>query len=110
MYTRTGVLTAGGHAVHRVRAPEGAKEEPQRKTDLVAIIERYQDIAAHMHKTAIAPRGDKFLWGCSCGSYGIAHEPGRRSAELVAMKHTLDKAQEMYETLEGHKPGENDGQ
>jgi hypothetical protein len=95
-------LTAGGYPVHRV-AKNGAPA-PTRfvaSPEPVSILERYQDLAAVLHRTAIAPRGELYLWGCTCGALGIVHEPGLRAAQLVSARHVLDKANEMYETLEG---------
>jgi hypothetical protein len=95
------VLRIGGNAVHRVapRKPNEAATPPT--SDQIPIIERYQDLAAAIHKTAIAPRADLFIWGCLCGAAGVVREPGLRQAELVALKHVLDEAQNLHDTLEG---------
>jgi hypothetical protein len=95
------VLRAGGFPVHRVRVPAAQDPEQKKGGDAAPIFERYQDLAAAMHRTFIAPRGTMFLWGCSCGRAEISREAGARYADLAAMKHVLDKATELYENLEG---------
>ena len=99
-------LTAGGHPVHRLRVPAAAKnaadDERPPKVDPVPLIERYVDLARHIHKTAIAPRAERFIWGCSCGHIAQAPGPLER-AELDARGHVLRMAEELFEQLEGHR-------
>jgi hypothetical protein len=99
MNERRGVLTAGGNAVHRLRrATEGATQEPS--PDTVPIIERYQDVAAFMHKVSVAPRADRFLIGCVCGWYTLSPVGSSGKASMIAQQHVLDAADDMYRVLE----------
>jgi hypothetical protein len=101
--------TAGGHPVHRVARPTSRPDEPEvrRHNDPVPAIERYQDIAAHMHRCAQTPRGDRYLIGCLCGFYTLtAGGTSSAAASLRAQEHVIGKAQEMMDILEPKDPDE----
>ena len=104
MYTGTGTLrAANGHSVHKVvPLRRDGNEEGKPRADTVPIAERYQDLAAHIHRTAIAPRGDRYIWGCVCGAVGVVTDPGYANADLTARKHVIDEAAKLYDMLEGN--------
>lgn len=107
MNTRHGVMTAGGSRVHPLRQRVAQRMEAlQAVPDQVPIIERYTDLAAQMHRTSLAPRGDGYLWGCSCGEYGIVARSAAAKASLVAQQHVVDEAEKMYRALEADVPSE----
>lgn len=96
-----GSLTAGGYPVHRTRKGTPSTVSQNGTSDTVPISERYQDLAAHIHRTAVAPVGDTYIWGCVCGAASKVHEPGLRSADMAAMKHVIDEAAKLESRLEG---------
>jgi hypothetical protein len=99
------VLRAGGHRIHHesaLRPPLPAERDSALKPDAVPIIERYQDLAAAIHRTAVAPRGDRFLWGCTCGKFNLTPQGSLAKAQLIAAQHVLEEAEAMFLLLEGH--------
>lgn len=103
------VFRAGGYPVHRIiKGYRDVNEEAKPKGDTVPVAERYQDLAAHIHKTAVTPRGDLYIWACLCGAAGIVREQGLRSADLVCAKHVIDEAAKLHDRLEGEPPDRHD--
>jgi hypothetical protein len=102
---RNGVLTAGGHAVHRVAngrrsEPEG---EPERRSDQVPAVERYMELSArHMHRVATLPIEDRFISGCSCG-WALLSSPdvSETEAMLAGSRHAIEEAKKLQQKLEG---------
>lgn len=104
MNSRDGSLRAGGNRVHPFRQRNEEIEKPLK--DEVVIEQRYQEAAAFMHRTFVIPRGDRYIFGCSCGHAqvsAIGVMPGRVS--ILAQEHILDEADKLYKLLEG-KPNE----
>ena len=96
-------MTAGGHPVHagaRRVAVEKPDDDARPKVDALPLIERYIDISNHIHKTAVVPRRESFLWACSCGAAAITGGPLER-ARLAARSHILREAEKLFEKLEG---------
>lgn len=106
MNNTRGILTAGGHPVHRVRGGRPLAEvPPSQRVEAVPIVERYQDLAAAMHRTAVAPCGDRFLCGCVCGWYAKTQAGiSSAAASLRAQQHVIDEAKVMFDLLEASDP------
>jgi hypothetical protein len=73
------------------------------KPDSVPIIERYQDVAAQLHRTAIAPRTDRYIMACSCGWAELSPVGGSGRASIICQQHVIDAAERLYEKLEGKR-------
>jgi hypothetical protein len=99
----SGRLTAGGFPVHRFRprATDEAAGAKKAVVDPVAVIDRYQDAAAAIHRTFVVPRGDRFLVGCGCG-WVMRTEPGMMAGRVgvLAQQHVFDEAEKLYERME----------
>ena len=105
---RNGVLTAGGNAVHKVRRTEiPIDSAPQ--ADQVAIVERYSEMAAYMHRPRAVPRGDRYLVGCTCGWFTLTTPGSSALASICAAQHVEDQAKDMHNVLE-FKPVEAEGE
>lgn len=88
-------------SVHRIRFATTEEKAAIRAREDVPVIERYQDLATHIHRTAIAPRGSSYLWGCVCGAAGIVPDSRVEAADVAARTHVLNAAQVLYKKLEG---------
>ncbi len=99
------VLMAGGHRIHKTVGPRRVEEDLDAppKMDPIPVIDRYTDLASAMHRVAVVPVRDRFVWGCTCGAFAQAAIGGRKRAEMTGMAHVMDMAQDMHDTLEAPK-------
>ncbi len=89
---------------HPRATPERPKIDPDRQpNDRVPIIERYQDVAAQLHRTAIAPRTDRYIMACSCGWAELSPVGGSGRASIICQQHVIEAAERLYEKLEGKR-------
>lgn len=99
---RTGILTAGGHAVHRlapVKRPQGPTEE-KGELDREAPIERYQEMAGWIHRPHMVRLRAGYLIGCSCGWTESVGEIGAGRATMLKGAHILDEADKLMAVYE----------
>jgi len=100
MHDRDPYAYSAGFRPHKVRQQKPTVVGDP-KPDAVPVSERYSDLATHIHKCAVVPRGDRFLMGCTCGWYAVT-APGAAStrASLQCQDHVLREAENMQAMLE----------
>ena len=95
-----------GLRVHpRANAERPTVDPDKAPNDRVPIIERYQDVAAQIHRTAFAPRTDRFILACSCGWAEVSPVGGSGRASIICQQHVIEAAEKLYEKLEGKRIG-----